>query len=190
MVFDEVELRVVKIDAQGAAKLFLDAGQAVAVRGARFGSGPRFGVSCDAKKFAHQIGARSREMAMWPRSAGFVPARQRAAEAEGSPAQCLTRLRRSSSMAKVRTPSCKSAAEASPWKALRPRMSFLFSLLRSGIRCANCIRTRSGNRPHKKQRECRQGDRVTAKCDESKAHWAGLSAIPGVGCLRITPAMV
>ena len=53
---------------------------------------------------------------------------QRAASA-GKPAQCLTRLSRSSSTAATSSPSTTSAAAASPWKAFRPRIAVTAAIL-------------------------------------------------------------
>ena len=66
--------------------------------------------------FRPRLARGSRETATWSRSAGVRPAssrHQRAASA-GKPAQCLTRLKRSSSAAATSSPSTTSAAAASP----------------------------------------------------------------------------
>jgi len=48
--------------------------------------------------------------------------RQQAMDSEGNPAQCFTRLNRSSSAAATSAPLRMSAAEESPWNALSPSM--------------------------------------------------------------------
>ncbi len=66
--------------------------------------------------FAPRFAFGSRPIATWSRSPAESPAsaRHQAADSAGNPAQCLTRLKRSSSAAQTSAPSTTSAAAASP----------------------------------------------------------------------------
>src|SRR6185295_2226857 len=87
---------------------------------------PRPGRRRKAKRALSSRCARgSREMATCATPARSVAPSVRTARIApaGKPAQCLTRLSRSSSTPAIRIPSRSSTAAASAWKALTPRMS-------------------------------------------------------------------
>src|SRR5258708_28240348 len=97
------------------------------------------GFRASRPSFLQKCAFGSRETATCSSSRESVPSRQARAASAGNPAQCLMRLKRSSSTAATSCPSESSAAEASPWNALRPRMftnsvgSALLLLVNGGV---------------------------------------------------------